>query len=382
MNKPIEYESRLTVRLSQLEKLDDVLTDWSSLCGHRTSIFLSETWIFPCLTIIKSDSEVFILRFYANHDLLVGICFITKADIKRRGVFRIRQFSLNEAETNGNKFIIEYNNILHNPTYRDDVYFSFVDFIANVNIKFDELRINATPSSLAMILDMLCSKHRLKYIETEASRAYYTDLTVFQLDPDKYLASLSRNKREQIRRSIKYYSKLGMPEIQYASSPHERIRFFHALGELHQKYWIARGKPGSFSNEKWIDFHVRIITEHPENVQLIRVSFGDHVLGYLYNLIDQNTAYSIQSGFNYSENNNDRPGIIAHFMVTNDYIKDSFVRYEYLAGESQYKQSLSNEQNEFSWCLIQKRSMKLGIENALLLLKRNLESIENVIRRR
>ena len=47
-------------------------------------------------------------------------------------------------------------------------------------------------------------------------------------------------------------------------------------------------------------------------------------------------------------------------------------RYEYQAGVAQYKHSLSNDQICFSWYLVQKKSVKLGIENALLWLKRSI----------
>jgi len=164
----------------------------------------------------------------------------------------------------------------------------------------------------------------------------------------------------------------GTPDIQYADNEDARLDYFHRLGELHQRYWISKGHSGSFANNKWVAFHEKIICDHPEHSQLIRIAYGDHVLGYLYNLIDRNIAYSIQSGFNYSDNKNDRPGIVSHFLVTNDYIRNDMKRYEYLAGEAQYKHSLSNDQSCFSWYLVQKKSVKLGIENALLWLKRSI----------
>lgn len=297
------------------------------------------------------------------------MCFVTDAIITRRKLFSIHQLSLNEAESDGNKFIVEYNTILHDPANSGDIYYSLFDFLKNSELQFDEFRINATESAAIPEIHSLCSRFGFNLIE-EKSKAFFTILNDFDSKPENYLASLSKNKREQIRRSIKHYNQYGDMVISCADGKDERIDYFRKLGVLHQQYWKSKGNSGSFANPKWIEFHTRIITNYPDKVQLIRISFGNHVLGYLYNLIDRNIAYSIQSGFNYSDDKNDRPGIISHFVVTNDYIRRNIERYEYLAGEAQYKESLSNDHRSFCWYQIQRKTSYLFIENALISLKR------------
>lgn len=372
MHTPITYPSRLRVSFDKLVDIDDALAQWITLEQYRTSVFLSTAWMAPWLSTVSTSAPLYTLRFHTQNDQLVGMGFITEAVVRRRRFFTIHQLSLNEAETGGNKFIIEYNTLLHDPVYRDDVFHSFFDFLANSALRFDELRINAAEPAAIHNAAQHCTNFGLRLIEDETSMACFTRLGEFASDPDRYLAALSKNKREQIRRSIKYYNQFGEPDIRYAADEDERLDFFRRLGELHQQYWISKGRAGSFANKKWVTFHEKIICDHPTHSQLIRIAFGEHVLGYLYNLIDRNIAYSMQSGFNYSDDKNDRPGIISHFLVTNDYIRKGMTRYEYLAGEAQYKHSLSNDQGRFSWYLIQKKNIKLGIENALLWLKRSI----------
>lgn len=370
MTASITYDSRLTVSLKVVDSVADALVPVVALEKFSRSIFLASPWIASWLQTIGDKAEIYSLQFYNEQKKLVGICFITRATVRRRKFFKIEQLSLNESEVKDNKFIIEYNGILHDPEFLDDVHYAFIEFLASSGLKFDELRINAVEAEAFHSLKKLCAGFGLKFIEDESSKAYSTNLHGYEGDPDNYIASLSKSKREQIRRSIKYFRQFGDPTLEFASSRDECLEFFNKLGELHQRSWNSRGTDGAYASQNWVDFHSRLITNYPDRVQLIRISYGSHILGYLYNLIDGKVAYSIQSGFNYSADKNDRPGIVSHFMVTNDYIRGAMKRYEYLAGDSQYKRSLANAHRQFSWYLVQKKNLKMRIENTAVWLKR------------
>ena len=370
MTASISYDSKLTVSMKAVESAADALVQLAALEKFSRSIFMARPWMSSWLQTIGNKAEIYSLQFFNKQEILVGICFITRATIKRRKFFQIEQLSLNESEVKGNKFIIEYNEILHDPDYHDDVHYSFIEFLGCSGLNFDELRINAAEAGAFHNLNKLCTGFGLNLIEEETSKACCTRLKDYDGDPDNYIASLSKSKREQIRRSIKYFSQFGEPVLEFAAGRDECLEFFHKLGELHQRAWNARGRSGAYASQSWVDFHSRLITDYPDRVQLIRISYGSHLLGYLYNLIDRKVAYSIQSGFNYTADKNDRPGIVSHFMVTNDYIRSALQRYEYLAGDAQYKRSLSNAHRQFSWYLVQKKNLKMRIENAALRLKR------------
>lgn len=374
MTASITYDSKLTVSLKSVDSVADALVQVAALEKFSHSIFLAKPWISSWLQTIGDKAEIYCLQFYNKQNKQVGICFITRATMRRRKFFKIEQLSLNESEVKGNKFIIEYNAILHDPEYRDDVHYAFIDFLSCSGLRFDELRINAAEADAFHNLKKHCDGFGLKLIEEETSKSYCTSLKDYGGDPDNYIASLSKSKREQIRRSIKYFRQFGDPVLEFACGTDECLEFFHKLGDLHQRAWNSRGTAGAYASQNWVDFHSRIITDYPDTVQLIRITYGSHVLGYLYNLIDGKVAYSIQSGFNYSADKNDRPGIVSHFMVTNDYIRRALQRYEYLAGEAQYKSSLSNDHRQFSWYLVQKRNLKMGIENTVVWLKRAVKN--------
>lgn len=364
------FKSKLRVESQLVQNVSDIKSCWERLEKYSSSIFLSWAWIGPWLATIKNETAIYSLYFINKENSVVGLAFITQTRIHRRKFFNINQLSLNESEKKGTKFIIEYNSILHTPEYREAVYYSFIDFLANSTIKFDEIKLNAIDMQNTPDIKALCDKFKLHHIEEETSKAWYADLAQFKNNPDSYPGSLSKNKREQIRRSIKYFLQYGEEEVKFAANKDEALEFFDQLGLLHQKYWTEKGLSGSFANKKWVTFHKTLIRDFFKNVQLIRISYGNHLVGYLYNLIDDGIAYSMQSGFNYSTDKNDRPGIVSHYLITRHYITCSVQKYEYLAGELQYKKSLSTDFNHLGWNIIQKKSVKMRIENFFVWLAR------------
>lgn len=373
MTKKVRFGSSLIVEFEKLADVDSACRHFEPLQEYRSSVFLSLGWIGPWVSTIGNDVDLYLLNFIGEKNKIVGSALLARTQVHRRKLFNIDTLSLNEVEAEGAKFIIEYNNILHHPEYREDIYYSFFDFLANSPIQFDELKLNAIDVNHAADVSELCAQFNLNFIEEESSRAYFTDLAQFDSDPARYIQKLSKNKREQVRRSIKFYRQFGTEEIRLASDQHEALQFFDNMGVFHQEYWKGKGCSGSFANDKWVRFHKDIIINYFHHVQLVRISFGEHVLGYLYNLVDRDVAYSMQSGFNYSSNKHDRPGIIAHILITNYYIQNSMLRYEYLAGESRYKQSLSTSYNTLKWYSVQRKSAKLFIENFTLKCVRSMK---------
>src|SRR6185295_8626016 len=116
-----------------------------------------------------------------------------------------------------------------------------------------------------------------------------------------YLESLGKNTRYNIRRSLKEYRRLGEPTLEEAGSVTQALEYLEHLSALHQSYWRGKGLPGSFANGFFDTFHSRLVeTRFDEGViQLLRVSVGDVVIGYLYNFVYRGRVYNYQTGLNY-----------------------------------------------------------------------------------
>jgi len=359
----------------------DIKSCWGQLEEYSSSIFLSWSWIGSWLSAIKNKSNVYAIYFYTHTNKLVGMAFLTKDKVRRRKIFTLNIISLNESITNDTQFIIEYNNILYNPDYRDDVFFSFFDLLRNGPIKFDELQLHAFDVNNAPDIETMASSNKFHYLCEKTSKTNFADLSDFTNNPDDFLLTLSKNKREQIRRSIRFFEKLGESNMEIASSKDQALKYFNAMGKLHQAYWTSKGRPGSFSNDTWTEFHKHLITNNPDNIQLIKLSFGDHVVGYLYNFIDSTSVYSMQSGFNYGKDKNDRPGLVLHYYAIYHAICSKQQKYDFLVGDAQYKRSLSNAFNTCAWIQVQNKTIPVIMENMSVkcyrFLKNTLKPITN-----
>jgi len=125
----------------------------------------------------------------------------------------------------------------------------------------------------------------------------------------------------------------------------------------------------------WLKFHENIIKSYFHKVVIIKFSFGEHVCGYLYNFKDFNGMYAIQSGFNYSSDKLNRPGLVSHFLAICYAIENKCKSYDFLSGDAQYKRSLSNAQKNQSWLTIKNNTIQLVIEGYMLKWYRKIRKI-------
>lgn len=349
-----------------MPSLDILENRWRLLGDHRTSVFLSWPWISTWLNAVKSKCDISTLGFYTNTGELVGLALLVNTPTRRRMVFHRNIVTLNESLQKSINFTIEYNNVLHKPEFSNEVYYSLCDFIRYNKNHIHEIQFNFFDAEAIRQIEKIANQLGLSFQFDKSDPCNITELSAFDRVSDAYIKSLSKNRREQIRRSLKYFTGVGDPAFEVAKSSNEALSYFENLGHLHQEYWVAKGRSGVFSNPNWVSFHNNLISNHFENVFLARIQFGDHVCGYLYNLIDKDCMYSIQSGFNYGDNKHDRPGLISHYLAVLYAIDNGFRSYDFLSGDAQYKRSLGNSQNELFWATLQNPSLSIKLENFLM----------------
>jgi CelD/BcsL family acetyltransferase involved in cellulose biosynthesis len=163
---------------------------------------------------------------------------------------------------------------------------------------------------------------------------------------------LSANTRQQLRRSLRAWEEIGPLRLEIAATFEQAEAFLDALAELHQRYWIGRGKPGAFAAPFFMRFHRALIrrSSHAQSVDLIRVSAGDRVIGYLYNFVHDGWVAAYQSGFDFGPDADRlRPGLVCHLMAIEHYRRVGMRLYDFLGGEARYKRSFANCETELLW---------------------------------
>jgi CelD/BcsL family acetyltransferase involved in cellulose biosynthesis len=184
--------------------------------------------------------------------------------------------------------------------------------------------------------------------------------------PQRWEDSLSSNLRAQLRQSRNFAERMGALALKAAADRAQALDFFDKMAALHTAYWQGRGKPGAFATQALRSFHREIITcdAGPGQAELLELSAGSQVLGYLYNFQYGERIYSYQSGFAYGDDNRHRPGLLAHVLAI-ERARERGVRiYDFLAGEAPYKARLGQRLDQVIWCRGQRNRPLLACERA------------------
>jgi CelD/BcsL family acetyltransferase involved in cellulose biosynthesis len=186
----------------------------------------------------------------------------------------------------------------------------------------------------------------------QVSPSPFVDLAAIRGAGRTYPDGLSANTRYQIRRSIRRYATAGPLCIRRAETLEEAHDFLSALAELHQATWTRRGKPGAFANPSFVRFHRELLGRAfpRREVDLLRISAGSTIVGYLYNFRFRGMVGAYQSGFDYGlVDFHRKPGLTCHAMAIEMYLGEGAQRYDFLAGGDRYKTSLANAQEQQYW---------------------------------
>lgn len=173
---------------------------------------------------------------------------------------------------------------------------------------------------------------------------------------------------------MRLYGEYGPLQADKAASVEEALTFLDELKGLHQTYWRSRGRPGAFAEPFFERFHKRLIeTAYPSGqVDLIRVRAGKKLIGYLYNFLYRGKVLSYQSGFSYEDESKFKPGMVSHVLTITEYLASGLDKYDFLAGDSQLKSSLSTDRLEMYWITLQRGKVLFKLEDFARSLRRRV----------
>ncbi len=172
-----------------------------------------------------------------------------------------------------------------------------------------------------------------------------------------FIDQLSANTRQQLRRSDRAYAARGALRVETAQTAEQAMLYLDALIALHSATWRARGKPGAFATDTIQRFHRCLIRRGvPGMVELLRITTGGTVVGYLYNLVQAGWACAYQSGFDYpGAPANAKPGLTCHHLAIEAHRTRGGLGYDFLGGADRYKRSLANGERTLHWLAIAPR---------------------------
>ena len=201
--------------------------------------------------------------------------------------------------------------------------------------------------------------------------SWFANLQAVRDGNGSYLESLSSNTRYQIRRAMRLYEKRGPLTAHPAETADEALAYYEGLKDLHQRYWEGRGKPGGFSYPYFERYHRALLTNclPGGSVELVCVSAGESVIGYVYNFIYRGCVYAYQTGLHYEEDSKLKPGLVSHYLCIERHLASGAHTYDFMAGDHRYKRNLGEAGPDIGHIILQRRTPGILIETALRRLK-------------
>ncbi|MEO5374838.1 MAG: GNAT family N-acetyltransferase [Alphaproteobacteria bacterium] len=336
---------RLEVDIAGGLGIEEIGGLWRTL-EHRArpSFFLSWAWIGCWLAEAATPAGLVMVRRRGD---VVGLALVGRS--RRRRLLPVTGLHLHETgRPDLDGIWIEYNGFLAAPEDARAVTTAVLrHLVANRNGRWswDELHLNGVDRSTADIAVDLAAGHGLR-TGTPTPRACPTiDLAGIRAGGGGCIDAVSRNTRQQIRRSMRLYEETGALRLERAETPAQALIHLDGLKDLHQRHWRDRGRSGAFAAPAFERFHRRLVeTALPSgSIDLTRVAAGPRTIGYLYNFVRDGIAYSYQSGFDYDAADPRRkPGLVAHLLAAEAYLAAGLDAYRLMAGDSRYKRSLAN----------------------------------------
>jgi len=238
------------------------------------------------------------------------------------------------------------------------------------NSQLDELHLHGVPQEYADFTRMKGTRQVL----LARRKSWKVDLEKVRSSGRSYLTHLSANTRYQIRRAIRLYEARGEIVAKRADRLDDAMTFYEHLKALSTEYWAQRGKTGSFSYPFFDQFHRRLIRDcvPRKTVELIRLTSGSQLIGYLYNFIHKGWVYAYQSAFVFEDDPKYKPGLVAHNICIERYLRQGARIYDFLPGDGRYKTNLGVPGLDMLNIVIQRRSFTFTLENYLRTAKRAL----------
>jgi CelD/BcsL family acetyltransferase involved in cellulose biosynthesis len=362
---------RIVFDLEALPPLSALEREWRKLeaVGHP-SFFTSWHWIGTLLSALPPASWPKLLRGIVRGETVALALLGANETRRRHGLVRSRGLYLNETgDPRFDSLTIEHNGILAAADWELVVWDELIGWFDSLRGEADEFHVGGSQRRLP---EAALGKWGLVCHDTFLP-SYSVDLCRLEDSNGEIYPALSANARQQLRRTVRYFERLGALHLSEATTITEALTFFDAMKELHCASWERRGRAHSFSGGFFEPFHRLLIGRSfaEGGTQLLKACAGDRVLGYLYNFRLGNRVYAYQSGFDDCDRH-ERPGIVTHFLAIRHAFRSGARVYDFMAGRNRLKESFATRCEPMLWQVVQQPRLAFRLETLARQFKRAL----------
>ena len=200
----------LHIRVGVISSPDDIRERWLDLERRsQCSLFQTWAWIGCWLRTLPSEIDVHAVEIL-DADRIIGLGLLVPSSRKQFALRPMVRRSLNQT---GNQTIdpisIEYNGLLLDRDAPREVLTFAIDKLTSDLERPSELRLDGLDGSVA---ESICRAARdvgaIVWVD-QTQRCDFVDLSSIRGSIDDYLAKLSANARQQVRRAIRGYEDIA-----------------------------------------------------------------------------------------------------------------------------------------------------------------------------
>lgn len=359
MTKPLLDLMQVNIRLIEDPDLAELESRWQELEQRADGSFF-QSWIWTGCLIDERYPSPLLLQATLDGKLALLALFN-----RHRGRFQTQSLFLGESGNSAlDAIFIEHNGPL---VIRD-----FADRLLPACLARVLVSVPASSRSIGRVVmsgvgdDVLEATRQTEGVVgiRQSRLAPVLDLRSIREKGSALLDGVSANTRYQIRRAERQYRQSGPLTIRHAQNAAESHRMLDALATLHQRTWEARGHPGAFANRDFIRFHHALIDRAMpfRAVDLLEISAGARIIGYLLNFVWRGRIYAYQSGFDYAlAHAHEKPGLVCHHQAMDMYLAEGLDSYDFMAKADRYKTSFAKQGVLLHWIVLAPRWSQTGI---------------------
>ncbi|MBJ7600956.1 GNAT family N-acetyltransferase [Candidatus Nephthysia bennettiae] len=349
---------------------------WRELESRLGNVGLTNGWPWISTWLNNYDDVVDItFAFGVANGTDIGGALITEAVYWLRGI-PVRAVHIGTAgEPTRERTTVEYNRLLVGAEHLD-LFAGELVLLLKRRFRWSALRLNGFVPPHAEALMRACGRAGLRFrVEEKTCPVFDFDLASARGHAGVF-AELGKNTRHSIRRSQRLFlDRFGPLRLEWAETTEQAELILSELITLHQDRWRRRGEAGAFPTERVKRYHQQLITALSlwplGSLIVTRLAYGDTTVGCLYNFVENGRVMFYKGGIAQFGDNRLKPGLVTHALCMAECQRRSLVvethprsrepdagdgerrlvRYDFLAGESRYKEQLSNSESVLIWVL-------------------------------
>jgi len=355
--------SSVDAELTPIGDHSELGADWRRLedaCDN--SPFTAWPWVATWLKHLPREISPLVFRARDADGVVALALLVESRERGIRGLLGGRSMLVQETgDEDLDGITVEYAGLLARRGREEAAYRALLEKLEQTR-RWQALRMSASTHAQVVLAALPSGLRAYSRIERPS---YFVDLAALRAAGETHLEGISSSTRSGLRRTRRAYEHRGPISVAVATEPALALSWLEELRVLHERYWRRKGKRGSFGSAFFAAFHEDLVGRHTTSgfTQLMRITAGDVVVGYLYNLVWRGGVYFYNAGLNYGAlEKHDRPGFLAHMVAIQKYLDDGMQIYDFLAGDGDYKRMMSTHARTVNWIQVRRPGWRLTLE--------------------